>query len=310
MNNRVLPPIGILCVVSILMSSGPHAQTLPAAWSTGTGGNGTGTVDFEMRTDGTLIEKGVGSALGLSGTDEGAGTRLLWYPNLSAFRAGTVTGTDWDLSNIGQYSLSFGLDNLAGNTGSMAFGGNNWSGGQWSVVLGYYNSAAGDYSIALGSYSATHWQQGVAIGTICNGTGYQAVAIGVGASATNNGALALGYGANSTGGYSIALNNCTSTGWASLGSGWSNLASADFSVSLNAYTASTSYCETALGKYNVGGGTSATTWVATDPLLEVGNGTSSSATSDAMVLYKNGNATFQGVVTVAPTPDIPMYQGN
>ena len=57
------------------------------------------------------------------------------------------------------------------------------------------------------------------------------------------------------------------------------------------------------------GGGDPINWVASDPLFEVGNGTYQ-ARSDALVVYKNGNAAFQGVVTVAPGGDIPMYTGN
>ncbi|MEI9999721.1 MAG: hypothetical protein WDO13_11470 [Verrucomicrobiota bacterium] len=68
-----------------------------------------------------------------------------------------------------------------------------------------------------------------------------------------------------------------------------------------------------LGKYNLGrNGTSynQTAWVPTDPLFEIGNGASSSSLSDALIIYKNGNATLQGVLTAAPGGDIPMYSGN
>jgi len=39
-------------------------------------------------------------------------------------------------------------------------------------------------------------------------------------------------------------------------------------------------------------------WCASDPLFEVGNGTSSSYPSDALVVYKNGNTTVSGTLTV------------
>ena len=39
---------------------------------------------------------------------EGAGTRMMWYPDKAAFRAGTVTGDLWNDSNIGDYSIAGG----------------------------------------------------------------------------------------------------------------------------------------------------------------------------------------------------------
>ena len=78
-----------------------------------------------------------------------------------------------------------------------------------------------------------------------------------------------------------------------------------------------------IGACNVGlnanGGTpSANSWSAIDPAFEIGNGGNGSwagnpalnQASDALVVYRNGNAVFQGVVQVAAGGDIPMYNGN
>ena len=66
-----------------------------------------------------------------------------------------------------------------------------------------------------------------------------------------------------------------------------------------------------IGTSNVGGGNS-NKWIGTDPLFEIGNGGQGNNPwrSDALVVYKNGNATFQGTVNVAPGGDIPMFSGN
>ena len=70
-----------------------------------------------------------------------------------------------------------------------------------------------------------------------------------------------------------------------------------------------SYESVVMGQFNVGGGSYTIGWLATDPIFEIGNGTSSSALSDALVVYKNGSATFQGPVSVAAGGDIPMFTG-
>src|ERR1700735_2724616 len=59
---------------------------------------GTNPVDFEFRADGTLIAKGNSGVGTLLSTDQGAGTRMIWYPALTAFRAGDVNGTQWNLA--------------------------------------------------------------------------------------------------------------------------------------------------------------------------------------------------------------------
>jgi hypothetical protein len=55
---------------------------------------GTSPTVFELDTDGVLISSGTenGNAVLTSG-EQGAGTRLLWYPGKGAFRAGGVDGT-------------------------------------------------------------------------------------------------------------------------------------------------------------------------------------------------------------------------
>jgi hypothetical protein len=52
----------------------------------------------------------------------GAGTRLIWMAPNSAFRAGTVTGTQWNNGSIGKWSTALGYDPTASNTHSVAIG--------------------------------------------------------------------------------------------------------------------------------------------------------------------------------------------
>jgi hypothetical protein len=69
-----------------------------------------------------------------------------------------------------------------------------------------------------------------------------------------------------------------------------------------------------LNKSETAGTPSSTSWVSADPLLEIGNGTSSTH-SDALVVYKDGDVAAKGnvtaptFVTAAPSGDIPMFAG-
>ena len=78
-----------------------------------------------------------------------------------------------------------------------------------------------------------------------------------------------------------------------------------------------------LGLSETGATPNLTSWVPTDPLFEIGNGGNSWTgnpnavnSSDALVVYKNGDTAVQGTVTAptfvttAPAGDIPMYTGN
>jgi hypothetical protein len=80
----------------------------------------------------------------------GGGTRMMWIPASSAFRAGNVSGTQWDPANIGGssfaanyncqasgfYSVAMGYNSTASGNGSFVFGGNpNSANGQQGVVI-------------------------------------------------------------------------------------------------------------------------------------------------------------------------------
>ncbi len=95
---------------------------------------------------------------------EGAGTRLLWYPKKSAFRVGTVEGTQWDDVNIGAYSVAMGLNakasdflstaigagTLASGPSSLALGESTTASGHLATAMGYSTTASGDYSLSTG----------------------------------------------------------------------------------------------------------------------------------------------------------------
>ena len=246
---------------------------------------GTNPVDFEFRADGTLIalgNYGVGSLL--SG-DQGAGTRMLWFPSLAAFRAGGTTDTGdyadyWNQSNIGAYSVSFGLNNLVSGAYASGFGSGNRVIGGGATAFGGGNLASGGNSTAMGVFNTA--------------SGYISTAIGMFNSATGTYSTASG-----------AYN--TSSGYGAATLGGSNTASGMYSTASGYYTQANAYVSFAMGYYNIGGG-SPNTWVSTDPLFEIGNGTPTTP-SDALIVYKNGNVTAQGVITAAPGGDIPMYSG-
>ncbi len=119
------------------------------------------------------------------------------------------------------------------------------------------------------------------------------------------------------GGYGNTASNlfATAMGAATVASGMGStslcrytIASGDYSAAFNFSTTAQSYVSATFGQFKLGGG-NATTWVSTDPLFEIGNGTSATAKSDALVVYKNGNVAVQGKITIAPGGDIPMYTG-
>lgn len=72
------------------------------------------------------------TSLALPSSATGLGNRMLWYPDKKSFRAGAVSGTQWNDTNIGDYSTAFGYDSIAA--------------GDYSFAAGRFNSASGTQS--------------------------------------------------------------------------------------------------------------------------------------------------------------------
>lgn len=97
-------------------------------------GIGTTSPSFKLTLDndgGILATGDVDSSFTPHLTTSGAGTRMVWYPQRPAFRAGTVDGTQWDDANLPEFSIALGHNNLANGFNSMILGGedNQLSGG-------------------------------------------------------------------------------------------------------------------------------------------------------------------------------------
>jgi hypothetical protein len=165
----------------------------------------------------------------------GQGTRMMWYPDKGAFRAGTVQNTHWDKDSIGNYSVAFGFNTIAKGTNAIATGVANTASGNSSATCGIFNKAIGDYAIATG-------------------------------------------------------NTSTATGISSMSLGELTMAIGTNAVAMHFRTIAKAYACLAIGRYNDTMDISSTTsWVATDPVFIIGNGSASNSRSNAMTVLKNGN---------------------
>jgi hypothetical protein len=84
--------------------------------------------------------------------EEGSGSKLIWYPAKSVFRAGTSGNDTWNKENLGDYSVGMGYKPLASGKYSTISGGygNTASGYGATIPGGLENIASGRYSFAAG----------------------------------------------------------------------------------------------------------------------------------------------------------------
>ncbi len=217
-------------------------------------------------TDGSILSLGYGTVGtdGQSLTVAGPGSRMMWYAKKAAFRAGSVDDTEWDDANIGLRSVAFGDSTKAS--------------GNYSFASGSYTTASDDGATAFGDYSTASGMSSTVIGSANTASNSWAVAIGQGNIASGNTGVALGSGSRALSTYGVALGR---------------------------QTTADSYAQVSVGRNNLPIGTeSATTWVATDPIFVVGNGTGTGASrSNAMMVLKNGKV---GIGTNTPQAQLDV----
>ncbi|HNX07798.1 MAG TPA: tail fiber domain-containing protein, partial [Bacteroidales bacterium] len=176
----------------------------------------------------------------------GEGTRMMWYPDKGAFRAGhlsVLNPNGWDTDSIGGFSVAFGFDTKAKGVVATAMGDKTSASGNYSTAMGYETNASGNNSTSIGQFT-------------------------------------------------------TASGLASTAMGNWTTASGMYSTAMGRGTIAYSFVEAVAGIYNTDYtplGTSS--WISTDRLFVIGNGTSSSTKSNALTVLKNGNT---GIGTDVP----------
>jgi len=232
-------------------------------------GTGEGNVLFE----GTYKLSNPGSP-----PASGGGTRMMWYPDKAAFRAGRVTSYYWNQDSIGGYSVAFGNDNRAIGLYSAAWGNNNRAGGQYSAAWGWNNQANASCATAWGKLNVVSESFATAWGQESTASGFISTAFGDSTNASGSVSTALGKNTIASGSYSFV-------------NGKSNTAP--------------SYAETVIGQYNQSYSPSGpSSWQNTDRVFSIGIGTSSSARANAMTVLKNGNT---GIGTTSPDALLHTY---
>jgi hypothetical protein len=232
-------------------------------------------------SDSTVLFSGPSSLPAVPGNPpvNGAGKRLMWYPDKAAFRAGFALADQWDKPNVG--------------VGSFASGYNTMASGYCAVAMGNQCIADDSTSVAMGNSVYATGKHAQGYGVNLNVSGESAMAFGVGSTASGTASTAMGSGTFAIGNYS------TSTG--AFGRAYG-----DASFAANYQTRANAFSSMAIGHYNDTVAASRTTWVPGDALFLIGNG-SSSDRNNAWTLLKNGNL---GLSTLTPQSRLHVVNSN
>ncbi len=259
----------------------------------GTGGTLDNAYDFGGAGLGKTVTADAGAVL-INGTDglvstgtfgsgvlapDGAGTRMLWNPAKAAFRAGSVSGIQWDNINIGLYSTSFGNSNRASGLEATAFGRNTSANNNTATAFGAFTTANGQISTSFGSLTLASGNTSTAFGSITVADGNTSTAFGRETSASGSRSTTFGYQTEASGSVSCSF-------------GSQNTASSYAETALG--IGATTYTLSANGINQFGAAN------ATDRLLVVGNAIDNNNNntvdpaerSDALIILKNGLTTL------------------
>lgn len=208
--------------------------------------------------------------------DIGPGSRLMFYPGKGAFRAGVVTGDQWNNEHVGHLSTALGFNTVANYLGT-ALGYHATASGSAAIAIGQNSTASGFHSIVIGENNLAPGSNGIAMGNSTNASGILAIAIGTNTAATGTFATAIGKNSQAIGESSLATGHYTVSG-------------GTHSTAIGSHTIAKGFASTTIGMYNDSVLTSNQSSVSTTtPLFIIGNGDSHTARSNAMVVQKNGN---------------------
>lgn len=208
-------------------------------------------------------------------------TPLISYGQGISMGGGAATGANsfaygQATTASGPASIAGGVRTVATNQASVAIGEDSESRGDYSIAMGKVAYVGAPNAVAIGSYSSVQSQYSLAFGlnNVIPQNSWYSTAIGAGNHATKDGAIAIGRDNYAHGSSSVAI-------------GTQNTAHSYGEVVLGTYAKDADY--TPLDAYGTN---------PKDRLFVLGNGQSHATRSNALVVLKSGDASFQGGLTI------------
>jgi hypothetical protein len=216
----------------------------------------------------------------------GAGSRMMWYPQKAAFRAGVVDGTQWDKDSIGRFSFSSGVNTRATGQNSFATGEGTIARGSGSTSMGYNTNASGVISTSMGIGTNASGEYSTSMGFFTNANGFYSTSIGKNTNANGGSSTSMGESTNANGVASTSM-------------GYGTTANGHFSSAMGFFTKAKSANSLVIGRYNDSSNT--------NRLFEIGNGTDDNLRTNAMTVLNNGNT---GIGIASPIARLHVADSN
>ncbi len=251
----------------------------------------------------------------------GAGTRMVWSSRNAAFRAGRVTGTQWNEASTGLYSVAFGINTIASGSHTFAVGNTTTASGVYSAVTGNLSTASGNVSFATGNNTTASGNYSLAGGNGTTASGISSLAFGTNAQASGNNSISIGESANAGTANSIALGFQTvasgpstvaigfqaeATGTGSKAFGGQAISSGFNSTAIGEGIFARSRGEVAVGAFNTDYTPNAPTgFNNNDRIFNVGNGTNNTNRSNVLTIFKGQRTTLTGNLNLTQPANNP-----